>query len=151
VLQYGTEDLKKAVEGVRADKGNAKRVMASSELWKFVAAEALDNREYGSSVGSQTYESFARIQKLSETKHKELNTALIESVRDAGADLPADLAYEAAVIVGQQSDVLYTRPDGKVALEFHHKAAEESTENKIAIYVLEKLKEYAINFGLAKR
>ncbi len=49
------------------------------------------------------------------------------------------------------SDATYAGPAGTVAIEFHHKAAEDSNANKISIYVLEKLKEYSINYGLADR
>ena len=55
------------------------------------------------------------------------------------------------LVQGLQSDACYAAEGKTAALEFHHKANSESTSNKIAIYVLEKLKEYAINFGLAER
>lgn len=38
-----------------------------------------------------------------------------------------------------------------VYLEFHHKADSETTPNKVSIYILGKLMEYAINFGIAPR
>jgi len=46
ILQFGPPDLKRLVEGVRADRGNARRVVASSELFKYLCGEATDNREY---------------------------------------------------------------------------------------------------------
>ena len=61
------------------------------------------------------------------------------------------LSLETVLAAGLVSDAAYEGPNGKIALEFHYKTAAESTNNKIAIYVLEKIKEYAINFGLAQR
>lgn len=151
VLQHGDAELKAMVQGVRSDRGNAKRVMESSEFFKFLSGDPLDNREYGSNVKDETIESFGRIQAASELKHKALNSSLIRLAEEAGASLPS-LQLEASLIPGLQTDAIY-KPPGRptVALEFHHKAATESTNNKLAIYILEKLKEYAVNFGLAAR
>ena len=124
--------------------------MQSSELYKFLQGEAVDNREYGSSVNTETYEAYAKLQAVSETKHRSLNEAILAQATDAGASLPS-LQFEQELVKGLQTDASFQWPSGPVALEFHHKAASESTQNKIAIYVLEKIKEYAINYGLAER
>ncbi|ADC62547.1 hypothetical protein Alvin_1615 [Allochromatium vinosum DSM 180] len=150
IAQHGKKDLKDLTSGVRADKGNAKRVMASSELYKFLRNEPLDNREYGSSVSPETYQSFDKIQAVSESRHRSINQAVMSLALDAGAEVP-QLDYEKTLVKGLQTDVTYTSDRGLIALEFHHKATSESNQNKIAIYVLEKLKEYAINYGLADR
>lgn len=68
----------------------------------------------------------------------------------AGQTMPG-LAFEAQLMPGLQTDASYKSGMSTNALEFHHKADGESTTNKVAIYVLEKLKEYAINYGLAAR
>jgi energy-coupling factor transporter ATP-binding protein EcfA2 len=151
VLQHGDPELRALVDGVRADRGNAKRVMESSELFKYLSGEALDNREYGSSVKDETSASFSRIQAQSERKHRALNDAVLQLAAVSGATLP-ELALEKSLVPGLQTDATF-RAHGRptVALEFHHKAASESTNNKLAIYVLEKLKEYTINYGLASR
>ncbi|WP_157638671.1 hypothetical protein [Burkholderia ubonensis] len=150
ILQHGNFGLQAAASSIRSDKGNAKRVMTSSELFKFIQGEAVDNREYGSSVGTETYEAFARIQGLSETDHRSINEAILQLAQDTGASL-SDLKFEHSLISGLQSDATFESPTGTIAVEFHHKSETESTHNKIAIYILEKLKEYAINFGLAER
>ena len=58
---------------------------------------------------------------------------------------------EVTIAKGLQTDVVFTKDGQQMALEFHHEKADEATHNKVAIYILEKLKEYAINIGLAKR
>lgn len=149
-LQFSDPALSTLAAGIRADRGNARRVMQSSELYKFLQGEAVDNREYGSSVNTETYEAYAKLQAVSETKHRSLNEAILAQATDAGASLPS-LQFEQELVKGLQTDASFQWPSGPVALEFHHKAASESTQNKIAIYVLEKIKEYAINYGLAER
>lgn len=151
VLQSQDEQLKNFVNGVRADKGNAKRIVESSEIYKYLKGEAVDNREYGSNVKDETFESFDRIQCHSEIKHKAINKAIVDLCITAGANL-SGVMYEQNLVPGLQTDVIY-KDSGQpsTAIEFHHKAASESTQNKLAIYVLEKIKEYAINYGLASR
>jgi hypothetical protein len=150
IMQFGIPELKDLVRGVRADRGNARRVTESSELYKWATDQGLDSREYGSSVKDETFSSYDRIQAASETHHKGINQAILTMAADAGAKLDA-LDYEVGLVAGLQTDAAYSHMSGKVALEFHHKANKEFNANKLAIYVLEKLKEYAINFGLAAR
>ena len=150
ISQHGTEDLKTMTNEITMNKGNAKRVMSSSELFKLLKGDPVDNREYGSSVGESTINSYARIQSVSDLKHKSINEAILQLAIDAGASLES-LVFENTLKQGLQADAIYERASSLVALEFHHKSESESTNNKIAIYVLEKLKEYAINYGLAER
>ena len=150
VLQSGDEELRKLVDGVRADSGNARKVILSSELVKYVAGEGVDNREYGSSVKDETFQSFARIQAASDRKHRAINKSIMDLLAAAGHAV-SGLEFEKQMRSGLQSDVKYVADGVTTAVEFHHKAEAESTNNKIAIYTLEKLKEYAINYGLAAR
>ncbi|WP_156295690.1 hypothetical protein [Methylobacterium aquaticum] len=139
------------VEGVRPNKGNANRVISSSEIHKYFMGSPIDNREYGTNVTNETIESFSRIQSLSETHHRAINRSIIGLSVSAGANLK-NAKFEVPLVPGLQADVSYETDDGNiVAVEFHHKSARESSANKLAIYILEKLKEYAINFGLASR
>lgn len=47
-------------------------------------------------------------------------------------------------------DAIADRGSETFYLEFHHKADSETDNNAVAIYILEKLKEYAINYRIAK-
>jgi hypothetical protein len=155
ILQEGTEDLKKLVQDVQANSGNAITVMQSSELVRFLRGEAVDNREYGSSVKKETLESYARIQKQSDTQHLAINRAIItqaiKAIRaEGGSGELEKFEFEKQLRPGLQSDVVYSSLTGIVAIEFHHKAANETVNSKVAVYILTKLKEYAINYGIAK-
>ena len=149
-LRFGAEELTKLVQGVREDKGNARKIMKVSELYRYCQGGGTDYREYGSNVSQRTLDSYARIQAASELKHKAINNAVMAMMKDAELLLNG-VAMETMLTPGLQSDVSYDGPNGKIALEFHYKTGTDATNNKIAIYVLEKIKEYAINFGLAQR
>lgn len=150
ILQYGAGELRNFIHGVRPDRGNARKVIASSELFKYLVGTPTDNREYGSNVKEETFSSYDQIQKHSETKHRAINEAVLKMAENSGANLPG-LAFETNIVSGLQTDVVYSGEGGVVAIELHHKSTRESTQNKLAIYILEKLKEYTINFGLSSR
>lgn len=143
--------LREMVPNVRKDSGNAQRVMRYSEIYKFLNGQPIDNRESGSNVKEETSAAFVTIQKNSERMHKSINKSILDLAIYSGLDLK-DLQYEKQMAPGLQADASYISGEGEIiALEFHHKSASESSNNKIAIYILEKLKEYAINYGLASR
>lgn len=150
VLRFGVPDLKALVQGVREDKGNARKIMKASELFRLCQGGGTDYRDFGSNVSPRTLESYRRVQAVSELKHKQINDAVVSMMRDSELHLNG-LSLETVLAAGLVSDAAYEGPNGKIALEFHYKTAAESTNNKIAIYVLEKIKVYAINFGLAQR
>ncbi len=115
----------------------------------------MDNREYGSSVKPETLTSYGRIQAVSETHHLAINKAIMkQTIKAIEADgTPStlkDISYERQLRPGLQTDVVYTKGFDKIAVEFHHKSAAETEYGKVAIYILTKLKEYAINYGIAK-
>ncbi len=150
ILQHGSDELKALVTGVQANRANAIKVITSSELFKIITGEGADNREYGSNVKDETIESYHRIQAVSKTSHQQINRAVLAMLQEAGASLPA-LAFDVDIRPGLIADVIIEPGHERLALELHHKHGDESTPNKIAIYVLEKLQEYAINYGLASR
>ena len=150
ILHSDDIELKNLVKDVRADRGNASRIMKASELYKFATGDPVDNREYGSSVKEATYDSYGRIQSESATKHKAINKSIIDMAIKSGAELEG-LTLETQIVPGLQADAVGSIGGDNTAIEFHHKAAAEATQNKISIYVLDKLREYAINYGLAKR
>ncbi len=150
VLQHGNDEYKSLVVGVRSDKGNAKRVIEASELYRFVSGIGADNREYGSNLKPETIQSYNTIQKKQEELgHKDLNKSILGLLNES---FPlVDLKQETQIRTGLQSDATYLSQSETISLEFHHKSPSEASQNKIAIYILEKLKEYAINYGLAQR
>lgn len=149
VLLHGSDDLKSVVTGVQSNRGAAVKVISSSELFKFIQGDTVDSRGGGSEAKDETVEAFHRLQAMSETHHQKLNRAVIQTIQNAGAQFDG-AEFDKEIRPGLIADVVIG-PDTALVLEFHHKHAAESLHNKISIYILEKLKEYAINYGLAKR
>ena len=151
VMQYGPTDLSDLLKNAQKNMGNAKKVASSSELYKYSLGQEVDNREYGLTVKGETKDFYAILQSHSKTHHKEINQSVVKLINSTGGKL-INPSYEVVVGLdrGLMVDVQCDRVGERVNLEFHHKAESEATNNKVAIYILEKLKEYAINYGLAK-
>jgi len=150
ILQFGSHELKEHVSNITANMGNAKRVVQSSELYKYSIGQDADSREYGLSVKEETKEAYEKIQALSKTAHKEINECIMNLIRAAGGGF-GEWRSEQNPMKGLFTDVITALDDKALHLEFHHKAENECINNKVSIYILEKLKEYSINYGLAKR
>jgi energy-coupling factor transporter ATP-binding protein EcfA2 len=150
VVCYGSNELSSLIQPFRKNKGNAKKIIKSSELYKFVTGTELDVIQTTGGVSDETTNAYKKIQEKSKTHHKAINKAIVEMVIDAGGDINNPL-YENSIIEGSQTDVVFEYDARSISLELHHIISKECVENKIAIYILEKLKEYTINIGLAMR
>jgi hypothetical protein len=151
VLNFGEADLVALANNVTKNLGNGKKVMTSTELLKFSNGLEVDSREYGLVVKDETREAYARIQAQSKLKHKAINASVMSLLEVAGGGFK-NVEYEqtAGLTKGLLVDVLADRDGEKHFIELHHKADAETDNNAVAIYILGKLKEYAINYGIAK-
>jgi hypothetical protein len=151
VNNFATDELKDLIIGVQKNIGNAQNIIKSTELYKYSIGEGTDVRDYGSTVKDETIESYKKIQSCSKTKHKEINSAIIQLIEKANGGL-INIRYESmeGTKGSLQVDVVAQLNNQPCFIEFHHKSEVETTENKLSIYILEKLKEYAINYGITK-
>lgn len=152
VKNFGPEDLKLQIERITKNIGNAKRVVMASELYKFSHGQSTDAREYGLSPNLETLEAYKTIQSFSKTRHKAINEAIFNLLNEAASGFEK-IRYEQQVGSKSyiQTDATVERSGEQIYIEFHHKAEAESTQNKVSIYILEKLKEYSIAYGLCPR
>ena len=150
VICHGPDDLCELIQPFRKNKGNAKKIIKSSELYKFVTGTELDIIQTTAGVSKNTTDAYVKIQEKSKTHHKSINQAVTEMVIDAGGEI-FNPKYEVSLVKGSQTDVAFNYDSRQIALELHHVLNRECNENKIAIYILDKIKEYAINIGLATR
>lgn len=151
VRNYGTDDLRTSISDITKNIGNAKRVIQASELFRYSNGQDTDAREYGLNAKDETLAAYESVQALSKESHKSINTSIMALLSEAGGGFDSVL-YEQrrgskAHIL---ADVCAQRGDERVHIEFHHKSERESTSNKLAIYILEKVKEYSIAYGLCK-
>lgn len=150
-LNFGPADLSTMAAKVQKNLGNAKRVISSTELFKFSQGQEVDSREYGLTAQDETLAAYAQIQAQSKLRHRDINTSVMKLLTEAGGGF-TDIKYEqpAGLKKGLLVDVVADRQAQTHFLEFHHKADSETDNNPVAIYILGKLKEYAVNYGLAK-
>lgn len=154
VLTQGDGGLASLSEGVTKNIGNAKTVMRATELFKYSIGADLDSREYGSSTQENTIRAYAAIQNRSEDFHKAINRSIMDLIHVCeGGFGPYKLEQKPQSKGTLLVDCVTSMKDvaQPVYIEFHHKAEAETTTNKVSIYLLGKLMEYAVNFGLAKR
>ena len=150
VHNFGSEELSSLIYGVTKNVGNAQKVIKSTELYKYSVEEGADTKKYGISKNYETVDSYYRIQQTSKQKHKEINSAIMSLVEKAGGGFN-NTKYEVTESLqkGLIVDVV-TEINGKPCfIEFHHKSEAETVDNKVSIYILEKLKEYAINYRIS--
>lgn len=150
IIHFGNDVLNECTSKITANMGNAKRVIESSELYKYSLGHAVDNREYGLAQNENTQAAYSCIQKYSKKQHKNINKSIMKLVKDAGGGYKK-WKYEHQTRAGLISDIYIEKEDKPLCLEFHHKAETECTYNKVSIYLLEKLKEYAVNYNLTPR
>lgn len=150
VLNFGPPQLVGLASNVTKNLGNGKKVMTSTELLKFSNGMEVDSREYGLVVKDETLAAYAKIQEQSKLKHKEINRSVMQMLEAAGGGF-TNFEFEraAGLTNGLQVDVLADREGERHFIELHHKADSETDNNSVAIYILGKLKEYAINYRLA--
>jgi hypothetical protein len=151
VMNFGAPDMAALVSNVTKNLGNGKKVMTSTELLKFSNGLEVDSREYGLVVKDETRAAYAKIQEQSKLKHKEINTSVMTMLSAAGGGFKNVVFERAAGLTnGLQVDVMADRDGEMHFIELHHKADSETDNNSVAIYILGKLKEYAINYGISK-
>lgn len=147
-LLYGDEELQVLAAGPQRNKGNGRSTMRSTEFVKFFYGK--DDTQKTGAASSTTVQIYDKIQAVSESKHKAINESIITLALDTEGTLFENPIIEEP-LNGIQPDVQVTKNSTPYTIEFHHKSGKHCTENKVAIYVLEKLKEYAIAYGLVTR
>jgi hypothetical protein len=136
---------------VTKNAGNARRIMMSTEFFKFSKGQEVDIKETKPSTKTETLEAYALIQERSKDRHKIINQAILRLSEDVGCGFNNVLLEQSCGSASRVcTDAIADLNGTKCNIEFFHKSSSESTENPIAIYVLEKLKEYAVSYGVAK-
>jgi hypothetical protein len=150
VHNFGSEELSSLIMGVTKNLGNAQTTIKSTELYKYSRGEGADRNIYGKSPKNETVSSYYKIQQKSKEKHKEINMATMRLIEKAEGGF-TNTKYESpegldkGLIVDVVTEINYS----PCFIEFHHKSEPETNENQITIYILEKLKQYAINYHIS--
>jgi hypothetical protein len=151
VHNFGSEELSSLITGVTKNLGNAQTTIKSTELYKYSTGEGADKNTYGKPPKDETVSSYYKIQEKSKQKHKEINIAIMRLIEKAegGFTNTKYESFEGGLKKGLLVDVVTEINYSPCFIEFHHKSEAETNENKITIYILKKLKEYAINYQIS--
>jgi hypothetical protein len=155
-MHHGETALTQAVKlkGARPDKGNAKRTIEASEFFRFLKSEEIP--EFTSAkkgtISKSTESAYAAIQSMSVKKHKAINQALCQLVREHLADLQFNAKSFEVVLAGEVvTDAQVTLNSTPLSLEFHHVSKAQCRASGMASYIMDKLRTYAIYHQLIPR
>lgn len=155
-LHHGNDILTKAAatKGARADRGNAKRTIEVSELYRFLRGERSPEFTTGRKGGlrESTGEAYGAIQRLSSKHHKAINYALCSLTKEHLSEMeftPKDLEVAQGQNIFTDAIVRYNgRP---FSLEFHHVSEANCSAANMASYMMDKLRNYAWHHQLIPR
>ncbi|MGE5560144.1 MAG: ATP-binding protein [Chloroflexota bacterium] len=146
---HGGDGIKPLVARSGRTRSGAVKSLMATEFYRYFTGQGDGVAPSGARPTLATLAAYQRVRDLSETRHLEINRAIVTLALDAGLKL-GEVTYEERLTPrGLRTDAALRHEGHTVALEFHHKSKGECTPNKVAIYLLEKLKVYAIDYGLA--
>ncbi len=140
-LHYSDTTLVKAAaeQGARADKGNAKRIIEASELYRFLKGEPIPEFTSGKKGGHRdsTARAYSVIQGMSTKRHKVINQALCALVRSHLADLSySDSDFEVSHGGNVITDAVVTHASRPYSLEFHHLSEGQCVASGMSSYIM---------------
>lgn len=156
-LHSGTPDLEKAAtdQGARPDKGNAKRIIEASEIYRFLKGEQIPEFTTGKKGGHQesTAKAYAAVQAMSAKRHKAINQALCRLTNSYLPDMSYDEAKDFEVAHGGNliTDAMIRYSGRPYSLEFHHLSEAQCAAAGMASYIMDKLRTYSWHHQLIPR
>ncbi|WP_267095267.1 ATP-binding protein [Xanthomonas sacchari] len=156
-LHSGTPDLEKAAtdQGARADKGNARRIIEASEIYRFLKGEQIPEFTTGKKGGHQesTAKAYAAAQAMSAKRHKAINQALCRLTKSYLPDMAYDEERHFEVSHGGNliTDAMIQYAGRPYSLEFHHLSEAQCAAAGMASYIMEKLRTYSWHHQLIPR
>jgi hypothetical protein len=148
--------LRRAIERTKF-QGNlsaGSNAYSKTDLGRFLAGEPVPevlNSNKGK-TSEKTLAAYDAIQALSARHHLTINKLILRLAAEASklfkideVELEKPLGADAIV------DAIVPSSDRRVHLEFHHMSANECSPNKIATYIMKKLRIYAYQYNLIDR
>jgi hypothetical protein len=156
MLHCQNERLRKAAadEGARPDKGNAKRTIEVSEIFRFLSGEQIPEFTSGKkgAIQDSTTKAYASIQGMSAKRHKEINQALCALLKEYLPKLQfTDDDFEVSQGGEIVTDAIVRYDERPFSLEFHHLSGPKCAAANMSSYVMDKLRSYAIYHQLIPR
>ena len=148
--------LRLAVEatGFPGSKATGATAYSRTDLGRFLAGEPVPevlNSNKGKTT-DRTLEAFDAVQALSSRQHLAINRAILSLAGEAsGLFRPDEVEFEIALGEDAIVDAIVPTSDRRVHLEFHHLSAANCNPNKIATYIMKKMRVYATQYNLIDR
>jgi hypothetical protein len=156
-LHSGTSDLEKAAvdQGARPDRGNAKRIIEASEIYRFLKGEQIPEFTTGKKGGHQesTAKAYAAVQAMSAKRHKAINQALCRLTKAYLPDMAYDDNADFEVSQGGNliTDAIVRYANRPYSLEFHHLSEAQCAAAGMSSYIMDKLRTYSWHHQLIPR
>ena len=130
-------------------KVNAANAMRTMSLYRALT-NADDVAPTKTTISEQIQSAYDAIQKLTNRKHRQINEAIVQVLRDQlGITMPClEFEYTPFGKKDLRIDAWFQRGERPEALEFTHQRTSEAGEASIASYVLGKIQDYARDYSL---
>ncbi|MFJ6670822.1 hypothetical protein ACIQMJ_06895 [Actinosynnema sp. NPDC091369] len=147
--------LKKAFDGLDfpASRNRGKNAYLSTDLARFLAGKPVPevlNRNKGR-TSEKTLKAYDAVQELSSRHHRDINNAILNFVGEIDDKFDSkEVQYEVPLGGDAIVDAIVSA-DRRLHLEFHHLSGRNCSPNKIATYIMKKMRVYATQYNLIER
>jgi hypothetical protein len=138
----------------RANRGTGNTAYRTTDLARFLANEPVPEvlTTNKGKTSDATVAAYDVVQALSSKQHRAINEAILTFVgKSDGSFDPAEVQYELPLGADAIVDAVVPVGDRRLHLEFHHLSGPNCTPNKMASYMMKKLRVYATQYNLIER
>jgi len=148
--------LRAALNGLefRASRGTGNTAYRTTDLARFLANEPVPEvlTTNKGKTSATTVAAYDAIQALSSKQHRDISAAILTFAGKAdGAFDPAEVQYEVPLGGDAVVDAIVPASERRLHFEFHHLSGANCTPNRMASYMMKKLRVYAIQYNLIDR
>lgn len=138
----------------RGNRGTGNTAYRTTDLARFLAGEPVPEvlTTNKGKTSESTVNAYDAIQALSSRQHRDINEAILTFVgKSDGSFDPAEVQYELPLGGDAIVDAVVPAGDRRLHVEFHHLSGPNCTPNRMASYMMKKLRVYATQYNLIER
>jgi hypothetical protein len=137
----------------RPDRSTGKHAYETTDLARFLAEQPVPEvlTSNKGKTSDKTLEAYDAVQRISSKQHRAINEAILSFAGKIDPNFdPNEVQYE--ISLGDDAIVDAIVPASRrLHFEFHHLSNAHCTPNKIATYIMKKLRVYATEYNLIQR
>lgn len=137
-----------------ANRGAGRQALLTTDLARFLMGKPVPEvlSKNKGKTSNQTLEAYDAIQALSSKQHRDINEAILGFVGgELGVFQLDDVTLEVPLGGDAIADAVVPIAGKRLHLEFHHLSGEHCSANRIADYMMRKLRVYATQYNLIER